>query len=75
LYPFPITGYNTHSWNISQITKKSCDVDDPFWKSEADKWDGLFDEHYVALDDTSYQVGGVPERVEKAIISNQILVQ
>ncbi len=48
--------------------KKSCDVDDPFWKSEADKWDGLFDEHYVALDDTSYQVGGVPERVEKAII-------
>ena len=48
--------------------KNSCDVDDPFWKSEADKWDVLFDEHYVALDDTSYQVGDVPERVEKAII-------
>ena len=47
---------------------KKYSINGPFWKNESDKWDGLFDEHYVESKDMDYTSEDTPENVIKTII-------
>ena len=48
--------------------KKSYVVEGDFWKREMEKWDGLFDEHYVESKDMMYRGYKTPENIKKTII-------
>ena len=42
---------------------KTYSINGPFWENESDKWDGLFDEHYVESKDMNYTAEDTPENV------------